>query len=58
MATQNSPNNNGTPNQNPSELFDPFPEPKTWPTKWDGAALHLHANLRPVRSKDGKRPQS
>jgi hypothetical protein len=58
MATNDSPDNKGTSNQNPSELFDPFPEPKAWPTKWDAAALQLLANLRPVRSKDGKRPQS
>jgi hypothetical protein len=56
MATENPPKNNGTSSQKPSELFDPFPEPKTWPAKWDGAALQLHANLQPVRSKNGKRP--
>jgi hypothetical protein len=58
MATHNSPDNKGASSQNPSELFDPFPEPKAWPAKWDGAALQLLANLRPVRSKDGKRPKS
>jgi len=58
MATPNPSTNNETPNRNPSDVFDPFPEPKTWPTKWDGAALQLHAKVRPVRSKDGKRPQS
>jgi hypothetical protein len=58
MATINSPDSKGTSNQNASELFDPFPEPKTWPTKWDATALQLLVNLRPARSKDGKRPRS
>ena len=32
-------------------LFDPFPEPQTYPARWDGTALEMLSRPKPSKPK-------
>lgn len=54
--TTDSTRNTQPDTKKPAPLFEPFPEPQTYPKNWDGTALE---NLsRPKSNKPKSKPQA